>query len=245
MILCFNNYYTVSRLRVFSTFMRQKGKSHYLFLLPLVLPPESSASSSQFLSHSCPSPPRHSFSKGFKKKTQRSISLFFFPNETSGPRLDDDGPVRPARPVEQPDVGYAESEVPGLRVAQIPVHGFEHDGEPRSRGARIRTELRQLLPDARRPAQHPLFPVIREPVPEFGEPRAESGGGQLQREAGGSETGQQRVEALLRSKRRELLVCCEVVSWENFSRRKKSRISRTSWTIDNDIWGSLGETSEL
>lgn len=77
MILCFNNYYTVSRLRVFSTSMRQKGKSHYLFLLPLVLPPESSASSSQFLSHSCPSPPRHSFSKGLKRK-RNGRSLFFF-----------------------------------------------------------------------------------------------------------------------------------------------------------------------
>ncbi|XP_043785213.1 protein lozenge-like isoform X5 [Apis laboriosa] len=159
---------------------------------------------------------------------------------SNGPRLDDDGPVRPARPVKQPDVGYAESEVPGLRVTQIPVHGLEHDGEPRSRGARIRTELRQLLPDARRPAQHPLFPIVREPVPEFGESRAESGGGQLQREAGGSETGQQRVEALLRSKRREL-VCCEVVSWREFFVMEKSRVS---WTIDNDI-GSLGETSEL
>lgn len=175
------------------------------------------------------------------KKKNATVDLSFsFPNETSGPRLDDDGPVRPARPVEQPDVGYAESEVPGLRVTQIPVHGLEHDGEPRSRGARIRTELRQLLPDARRPAQHPLFPIVREPVPEFGESRAESGGGQLQREAGGSETGQQRVEALLRSKRREL-VCCEVVSWREFFVMEKSRVS---WTIDNDI-GSLGETSEL
>lgn len=37
----------------------------------------SSASSSQFLSHSCPSPPRHSFSKGLKRK-RNGRSLFFF-----------------------------------------------------------------------------------------------------------------------------------------------------------------------
>lgn len=57
MILCFNNYYTVSRLRVFSTFMRQKGKSHYLFLLPLVLPldlPPLPPNSCPILAHPLP-----------------------------------------------------------------------------------------------------------------------------------------------------------------------------------------------
>lgn len=194
--------------------------------ISLFISPSFSSSSSQIFLLFLPQIPIPFFSKGLKKKTQRSISLLFFPNETSGPRLDDDGPVRPARPVEQPDVGHAESEVPGLRVAQIPVHGLEHDGEPRSRGARIRAELRQLLPDARRPAQHPLLPVVREPVPEFGEPRAESGGGQLQREAGGSETGQQRVEALLRSKRRRTRLLWGRELGEFFARGKKKIISR-------------------
>lgn len=171
-------------------------------------------SPSRFLS---PCPPSSRKTKGLKKKKTHRFLFFLFPNETSGPRLDDDGPVRPARPVDQPDVGHTEPEVPGLRVTQIPVHGFEHHGEPRPRGARIRAELRQLLPDAGRAAEHPLLPAVRESVPEFGEWRAESGGGQLQREAGGSETGQQRVEALLRSGTRGTRLFRE-----NFSRRKIS-----------------------
>lgn len=181
---------------------KKKKKSRLLFF----------PSPSLLFSSSCPPPSRKT--KGLKKRNGRFL-FFLFPNETSGPRLDDDGPVRPARPVDQPDVGHTESEVPGLRVTQIPVHGFEHHGEPRPRGARIRAELRQLLPDARRVAEHPLLPAVRESVPEFGEWRAESGGGQLQREAGGSETGQQRVEALLRSGTRGTTFVRE-----NFSPRK-------------------------
>ena len=133
------------------------------------------------------------FSFPLKKKKNKK--------QNSGAGLDDAWTIGPAGPSEQPNVNDTESKVPGLRLSQVPVHRLEHHGEPRARGARIRSKLRQLLPNAWRAAQHPLFPTVRESISEFGEPRAESSGGQLQRETRGSQAGQQRLEALLRAGR--------------------------------------------
>lgn len=112
----------------------------------------------------------------------------------------DAGPVRSVGPAEQPHVWRLEPvQVPGLRVAPITVHRLQHDREPGARGAGLRAELRQLLPDAGRVTQHPLLAAVRQSVPEFGERGTEGRRGQLQREARGGQTGQQRLETVLRS----------------------------------------------
>lgn len=131
----------------------------------------------------------------------RRNSSFLFSKLNSGARLNDDGPVRSVGSSGQPNVRDSQPKVSGIRVTQVPVDGLQHHGESRARGAGLWTELRQLLPHARRASKHFVLAAIREPVSKFRDSRAERCGGQLQRQTGGSQTRQQRLEALLRARR--------------------------------------------